>query len=117
MVYTDILTFEIAISFVAAGYLSFLVLTKKDALLSLKGKDVIRQNIGTVKLGVFFSLVSMLLYLQAETAEILSILFPSTFNINLRLIHEYSEVLHLFLLIFALLFFLFVLIKVGEESG
>lgn len=117
IVYIDVLTFEIAISLILAAYLSVLVLTKKDAILSNKGKDIVRHNMGRVKSGALFLFIAMLLYLEGETAEIISELFPSAFDVDLRLIYEYSIVLDLFLLAFALMFFLSVLIKVGEKSG
>lgn len=99
------------------GYLLYFSYFKKDLILSKKGRDIVRGNIGLVRKGIWLALLSMLIYLLSESAEILRDLFPTRFDVvRLSRIHNQGEILHLAILIIGLMMMSFVVTRLGGEK-
>ncbi|MFQ5815301.1 MAG: hypothetical protein ACE5G7_02275 [Candidatus Hydrothermarchaeaceae archaeon] len=104
--------------FLAVGSVLFMVLaiiilylayTHRAKLLSPQGKEVVKANILIIRLGAAMGMVSLFLFLVAESADILS---GSTSAYNLKIIHVVGESLHVVFLVITLGIFLHVLDKV-----
>ncbi|RMF91706.1 MAG: hypothetical protein D6733_00515 [Methanobacteriota archaeon] len=104
--FTGLRTVELGLLFVLTGWLLYLAYLRKEEVLSPAGRERVYERRGTAKMGVLFSLVSMIFFLEAESAEILSLLFPGAFRVDLAGIQGYAEALHLFMLLLALASFL-----------
>jgi hypothetical protein len=118
MVELNVIALESAVIFLLTGYLIVLVQGKKKAILSNNGKKVLRKDISTLKIGVYCSLASLILYLLAETADIIGNVFSDQVDVVLyELVHEYFETVHLFILIIGLILFASVIIKVDDKNG
>lgn len=110
-------TVEIVLTLILLLLALFFVLTREKEILSQRGMEKLWKNRNTIRMGIFFSLLSVFFYLQGEASEIASTLFPSQFGEVISFVHIYSETLHLFLLILGLTYFLFVLIRVSDLDG
>ncbi len=114
----QILIIELSILLILSTFLGYLLISRKELILSAEGRRVVMENLDSVKKGVVVSVASMLVFLVAETGEIVSELLSERVDVEFYgNIHFYGELAHLFILVFGLLFFIAVLLKVGEKSG
>ncbi len=110
---------EILLITALVGYVVYFVFTKKNIILSASGRSQVRKNMERVKAAIILSLASIFIYLVAESAEIISSLFPERVNTQgLLNIHAYGEFIHLFIIAGAMLLILSVLLNMeGESNG
>ncbi len=116
MVVHDIIVLETFIILLMTLALGFMIVRRKKVILSAKGKKRLHDNVGSIKRAILVLVVSMLLYLFSETAEIIGELFEDFQDVAAyESAHANLEAAHLFVLIIGLVMFLQIVGKVGEE--
>lgn len=104
---------EVSLSMILGLIILFIAYKYRAKILSPRGKEILKSDISILKIGVAMSILSLFVFLIAESADILMGLAP---GYDWAKISESGEVLHMFFTVIALVAFVYALNRVRRTA-
>lgn len=112
---TEFFAAEVTLSIILASLVLFMAYKYRDIIRSKRGKKTLKDNMLVMKVGVALALMSLFVFLAAESLEVLEGSFAPGYNLSK--FHEIGEAVHVFFSILALGIFIQVLDDIRRRGG